>query len=151
MNLEEMEKRLKALEDIEEIKSLQREYVFYVCNHQWDKVVDFFAEGATAYVRPEIGTCNGKEEIAKLYTEVVGKAAPKDGGHFVSQPVIAVDGDTAKGRWLMYLFFPNKKIQWIQARFDMEYVRVNGRWKFRSLKYTRPWPSATHDHAKETG
>ena len=43
MNLEEMENRLKVLEDIEAIKSLQREYVFYVCNHQWDKVADFFA------------------------------------------------------------------------------------------------------------
>jgi hypothetical protein len=37
MTLEEIEKRLKLLEDGESIKSLHREYIFLLINHEWEK------------------------------------------------------------------------------------------------------------------
>jgi hypothetical protein len=47
MTLEELEKRVKVLEDIEAIKQLHVNYVYLLCNLQWDDMVECFAEGAT--------------------------------------------------------------------------------------------------------
>ena len=52
----------------------------------------------------------------------------------------------ANGHWLLYLFFPNTPqggppVSWVQARYDCEYVKVGGRWKFSVLKFAAPWPA----------
>jgi hypothetical protein len=148
MTLEEMEKRLKTLEDIAAIQKMHHQYIFWVDNHEWESVIECFSENAVVQIR-NTGVHKGKEAVTKFYRESIAAWTPKDVGHLVGQPVIDVDGDIGKGHWLMYNFFPNKKIQWIQARFDCEYVRENGQWKFSSLKYTRPWPSTIHDYLIE--
>jgi ketosteroid isomerase-like protein len=148
MTLEEMEKRLKALEDLEEIKKLQREYVFLVNNHQLDRLVEFYAKDSVAELREDRGVRRGKKEIAEVYASIA-KTMPIDVGHLLAQPVITVDGDTAEGHWLMYGFLPDKKIQWLQTRFDAKYIREDGKWKIKWLKYTRPWPDTIHDYRLE--
>ena len=53
---------------------------------------------------------------------------------------IEVDGDTATGQW--YLFIPcihangSEQAVWGSLRYDEEYVRVNGEWKFKSQTLT---------------
>jgi hypothetical protein len=58
----EMEKRLKALEDLEEIRNLHNEYIFFLNNRQWDDMADSFTSDAFADIH---GQCKGREEIAK--------------------------------------------------------------------------------------
>jgi hypothetical protein len=139
MELEEMEKRLRTLEDIEAIKTLHHNYAFWLTSSQWDEISDCFAEDAEVNIWKH-GPRKGKKEILKFFREVI-TAGRKSGspGHLVAQPVINVDGDRAKGYWIMYLFF-NEPTQCIQGRHDCEYVRVEGKWKIKSVKFTRPWP-----------
>ena len=139
MTLEELEKRLKVLEDMEEIKSMHSEYVFWLINHQWEDMVDCFTDNATAVIATN-PPCKGKKEIAKLFTEVFAKVIPWDEGHFVAQPVISVKGDKAKGHWILFVFHPEPKLEWLQARYDCEYAKVDGKWKFSSLIFKAPWP-----------
>ena len=47
MALEELEKRLRVLEDIEAIKQLHRKYVFCLSSRAWDDLLDCFADDAT--------------------------------------------------------------------------------------------------------
>ena len=142
MKLEEMEKRLQRLEDKEAIKDLHREYAYLLISQRWSDMVECFAEDATAVIASR-EPCRGKKEIRTLLTEVIAKHVPKDEGHFVTQPVISVDGDTAKGHWLLYVFLPEPALGWRQARYDCEYVKINGEWKFSSLVFRAPWPAAT--------
>jgi hypothetical protein len=51
MTLEQMEKRLRALEDLEEIKKLHRKYISCLDNLQFDKALDLFTEDAIAEIR----------------------------------------------------------------------------------------------------
>jgi ketosteroid isomerase-like protein len=145
MTLEELEKRLKTLEDLEAIRKLHHEYIFMLLNRQWDEIVDCFAEDATANIAHH-GLRRGRAELEKLFKENISKmnAGKLRDAHFVVQPVINVEGSTASGYWLMYIMVADpetgKSLRWVQGRHDCEYVEIDGKWKFKSVKYTRPWP-----------
>lgn len=145
MTLEELEKRLRTLEDLEAIKNLHHEYIFQLLNRQWDDIVDCFAEDGTANIAHH-GLRKGKAEIATLFKERISKmnAGKWRDAHFVVQPVISIEGDKAKGYWLMYIMIADpttgNALRWTQGRHDCEYVKIDGKWKFKSVKYTRPWP-----------
>lgn len=141
MTLEGLEKRVKVLEDIEAIKKLHINYVYLLCNLQWDDMLECFAEDATMELLDQ-GVSKGKKEISGVFHNVLAKMIKRNDGHFVGQPVISVKGDRAKGHWILYLFFAEPEVKWLQGRQDCEYVRVNGEWKFSSVKFTAPWPGA---------
>jgi hypothetical protein len=136
MNLEELEKRVMALEDLEEIKILQRQYMACLDNIQFDKVLDFFTEDAEVEVRNS-GLQKGKKNFSKIYLETLAERTERHDGHLVGQPVITVDGNKAKGHWTVYMFFSVPTIEWVQGRNDCGCVKENGKWKFSKLKFTR--------------
>jgi len=138
VKVEEMEKRLKVLEDIEAIKNLQNDYIYALASQQWDDMLDCFAEDGSADIWTH-GLKKGKKEIRELFMGFAGKILPTH-GHLVAQPVIKVDGDTAEGYWILYVFIDEPETKYYQGKYDCRYVRVNGEWKFSVLKYTRPWP-----------
>ena len=146
MNLEELERKVKTLEDIEAIKNMHRNYIFLLRDSQFDEMTDCFVENATAEIRT-FGVRSGKEEIARLFKEDIAKVKiPR--GHALVQPVITIEGDTAKGHWMMCTFNHDytapagmgRLIECESGRYDCEYVREGGKWKFSYLKWTCPWP-----------
>ena len=147
MTLEELEKDVKALEDIVEIENMHREYVTWLNSEQWDLIIDFFSKTAITEMGP-YGVQKGKGEIAKLFGEVLAKGKQPMGRQIVDQPVITVEGDSAKGYWVVYRFFDvastpapaTQVVKWEQGRHDCEYVREDGKWKFSYLKWTLLWP-----------
>jgi len=140
MTLEELAEKIKVLEDIEEIKKLHINYVYLLCDLQWDEMLDCFAENATLDLMDQ-GVRQGKKEIGEVFHNVLAKMIKRTDGHFVGQPVISVDGDKAKGYWILYLFFAEPEVKWVQGRQDCEYVKVNGKWKFSSVIFASPWPA----------
>ena len=57
-------------------------------------------------------------------------------------PIIEVDGDTGKGTW--YLFQPctfaeGNRAVWGAARYDEEYVKIDGQWKFQKSEIDFPF------------
>jgi hypothetical protein len=135
----ELEKRVEVLEDIEAIKKMHVSYIYLLCDLQWDRMLGCFAEDATLELLGQ-GVVKGKQEISAVFHNVLAERVTRKDGHFVGQPVITVEGDKAQGRWIMYLFFAEPEVRWLQGRQDCEYVRVNGEWKFKTMKFTAPWP-----------
>ena len=83
------------------------------------------------------GKAEGREAIREFFVNA-SRRLPF-AVHMVMNPIIEVDGDTATGTW--YLFQPctyseGDRAVWGSARYDEEYVRVNGGWMFRHLKLT---------------
>lgn len=137
MSLEDLEKRLKTLEDIEEIKRLKARYCA-LCddNYDADGIANLFTEKAV-WDGGMRGRAEGREEIRSFFLRAPQRLPFAI--HMVMNPIIEVDGDTAKGTW--YLFQPctyamGEQAVWGSARYDEEYVRVNGGWKFKTLKLT---------------
>jgi hypothetical protein len=147
MTLEEIEKRLRTLEDIEAIRQLQARYVNCLSTIEWDALVDCFAEDGV--VDLHTGIARGKKEIEKFFKEKIAITHVGMEGNFVVHPVISVDGDTAKASWLLFTYFsmPHKiqiapaltaeedAPEWMSGFYDMEYVRENGLWKISLLKW----------------
>ena len=137
MSLEDIERRLKALEDIEEIKRLKARYCAYCDdNYDADGIANLFTEDAVwdGGIR---GNAEGREGIRDFFIR-----APQRlpfAVHMVMNPIVEVDGDEAKGTWYLFqacTFAEGNRAVWGSGRYDEEYVRVNGEWKFRSLKLT---------------
>jgi ketosteroid isomerase-like protein len=139
MTLEEIEKRLKTLEDLEAIRKMHHDYIYALASQQWDDMLACFTEDAVADIY-NWGIKHGKKEIEQLFKgQFNGKILPTH-GHLAGQPVIKVDGNKAEGHWILYMFLPEPQMRFVQGRHDVQYVKENGQWKFKYLKFTRPWP-----------
>jgi hypothetical protein len=150
MFVKELQKRIQALEDIEEIKSMHRQYLFWLATHEnWEEMIDCFTEDAIVDIRI-YGPRFGKAEVTRLFRSIISEARvmPKSplGGHFLMQPVINLYEDRATGHWLLDRVFDDvttpegPTLKMMRGRYDCEYKKENGKWKFRYLKWTMPWP-----------
>ena len=155
MNLEELEKELvslrekvKSLEDIEQIKILQRAYGYYLDNQNIDDLADLFADDATTEMG--IGINIGKKKIRESFNKNMFKR--NDGTkrlfvHLQFQGIVNIDqgGKTAKGRWQMlglstdYLGKPAGELQPMIGLgvYENEYIKENGTWKIKKLTFNR--------------
>ena len=138
MTLEELEKRVRTLEDLEEIKKLQQHYIDLMDNLQYEEVLDLFTEDATSEIR-NFGVKRGRKEMAEIYLGVIAKKRgnKRFESHMAIEPNITVNGNNAKGTWLIYIFFSKPEIQWVQGKNECEYRKENGIWKISKLKFTR--------------
>lgn len=148
MELDELEKRLKNLEDIEAIKQLQVRYVNDLTTIAWDDLVYCFTEDAV--VDLSVGKVKGREAIENLFKNKISITHIAQEGNFVVHPIITVEGDKARGSWLLYTHFAQPhKIQidpsptadvdapdWMGGYYEMEYVNENGDWKISLLRWT---------------
>lgn len=130
--LKEMEKSVRVLRDIEEIKVLQYRYVNALICAEWGDCTDCFAENAKVdvYLHEPV---QGKESIRKWFKEELSKTHAGKEGDFVVHPIIRVDGDKATGKWLIYLMYcyprTGQSLFWVQLFYNNEYVREKGEWK----------------------
>ena len=137
MTLEDLERRVRTLEDIEELKRLKARYCAY-CDDSYDadSLASLFTEDAV-WDGGMRGRAEGREAIRDFFLR-----APQRlpfALHMVMNPVIEVRGDLASGTW--YLFQPctfaeGDQAVWGSARYDEEYARIDGVWMFTHLKLT---------------
>ena len=138
----EYEKRLKVMEDIQAIQDLHYEYIYWVNQCYWDKIIDLFTEDCSANIG-SWGMRHGKGSLQKLFKEDIGhnnQGISRD-GHVASMPVISVDGDKANAHWILYIMItdPVKGNKWGQGRHDVDYLKIDGKWKIHNIWYRR-WP-----------
>jgi len=148
MKLESLEKRVRELEDIEEIKKLQVLYVNSLTTTDWGSVVSCFSRDAIVDLHS--GYVQGTEKISSLFKEKISQMHVGLEGNFAVHPIIKIEGDKARGSWLMYIQFcrPREFVDfrsdlggespdWMQGFYETEYVRENGYWKISRLKWRR--------------
>ena len=147
--LDEAKKRIQVLEDAEEIRDLQANYIYWLSNREWEKIVDSFAENGVVQIESNPKR-QGKEQIADMFQHLTTDYDFfQEGGRILAQPVISVKGNKADGYWTMAQFRFNFTTSsqtislfgpGLQGRYDVKYVKEDGKWKFANMKYVRPWP-----------
>jgi ketosteroid isomerase-like protein len=142
MTSDEIEKRLKAIEDTEEIKQLHYRYINCLNFARLDELMECFAENSTLDLgegSEEGRIMKGKAAIAKAFDQMSAYHLAEE-GYAVVHPIITVDGDTATGTWLSYFMHclsrgEEPRLHWMQGVYDCKYVKENGKWKFSLLKW----------------
>lgn len=137
MSLQDLEKRIQRLEDIEEIRLLKHEYCA-ACDdkHNADRILAIFTEDGIWDGGKTFGRAEGHAEIYDLFHNH-HKDNVLVSQHNVMNERIDVheDGVTANATW--YIMAP-LKVQpgnriWCIGRYEEEYVKVDGKWKIKKL------------------
>lgn len=134
MTLEELEKRVQVLEDIEAIKKLKMRYSRANdhknhVNHP-EEYNEIFTEDGV-WDGKQFGLYKGRKEIIAALTRLAPRFVFSL--HYFTNPDITVEGDKAYGRWCVWMpatmTVGNTKRGVLLAGYeDDEYVKINGRW-----------------------
>lgn len=136
MNIAELARRITVLEDIDAIKKLKARYCA-VCDddHNPDKITTLFAEDGIWEGADGIGRHQGHAAIRRLFEGFRERISFSQ--HNVMNPIIEVNGETAHGSWYFigpFTFRKGNRAYWLAARYEDDYVKVNGEWKFKHLR-----------------
>lgn len=135
MTIEELALRITTLEDIEAIKKLKARYCAVCDNdHNPDEIVKLFAPDGI-WEGDGIGTHQGHAAIRALFEGF--RARISFSQHNVMNPTIEVNGDRAHGSWYFlgpFTFRKGNRAIWMAARYEEDYVRIGGEWKFQHLR-----------------
>jgi SnoaL-like domain len=147
--IKELEGQLQKVNDIEEIKKLQRAYGYYLEHWNVADILDLFSHSPELTVKVHAGEFRGWESVRRFFLH--GKNVdPKTVKHpptFLHQvmqlsPIIDVapDGKRAWGRW--YGFGANAfevpggiAPGWMDGVYENEYIKENGKWKILKLMW----------------
>ena len=143
--LEELEKRIQCLEDLEDIKRLKAKYA-RACDENdaelWKEVFtdDAMWDGGDKY---------GVHKISDMIAAVAAGQPPSEPVlHYFTNPEITIEGDKAYGRWLLWrasttvswvlgpTYEANSRAVWVVSYEDDKYVRINGKWRQSEMKLT---------------
>lgn len=114
--------------DILEIITLKHKYGRYIDNNEYEKWRGLFAEDGTfgrAGADPFVGEEELREFNHKVFEETYSYSA-----HFLANPIIEVNSDTATGEWYLFLLYEltDGTTGWKAAEYTDEYVKVDGEW-----------------------
>jgi hypothetical protein len=135
MDEAEVQRRLTVLEDIDAIKRLKAEYCD-ICddNHNQDRIVAIFAEDGI-WEGKGVGHARGHAELRQLFKGFEERISFSQ--HNVFNPRITVEGDRAHGIWYFlgpFTFRKGNRPVWLAARYEDDYVKLDGVWKFQHLR-----------------
>ncbi len=149
MKVEELEARIKTLEnqvrtlqDIEDIKKLQRAYGYYLEHWMHQEIIDLFSDGPDVALMLSAGTYLGKEGVRRYFERF--KELNPELLHQVMQlsGIVNVDseGKTARGRWYGWGAFAlpvggGVKQLLITGIYVCEYIKEDGIWKIKTLRF----------------
>ena len=141
-----LEARIQHLEDLEAIRHLK--------HHYYSHCIDRSVAGESAAIEETISRfaddmvvdftdfppMEGKEAVAAFFAQGV-PALLSWCQHRVMNEVIEIDGDTARGRWYVdcpVVFRDGNPFDitgpgFVGGRYEEEYVRENGVWKWRKI------------------
>jgi len=125
------------LADREAIRELPARYCDCVWQGNLDAMIDLFAQDGQfiSKGRKREAVNKGHHELRKMYERAIGETRPRP---YIHNHVVDLKSKTtATGRCYVELRSAARNFEWIGTGFyDDEYVKVDGKWKFASRKFT---------------
>ncbi len=149
MELADLAKRIGVIEDIEAIRKLKAKYAA-LCDTGYnpDDLTALFTDDAVWDGGTEWGRYDGRDAIWNFFEGA--DAMLPFALHYMTNPIIDVDGDIATGTWHLFqtcTYSATGDAIWGAARYYEDYVRQDGVWKFKHIRmvssfwtpYERGW------------
>jgi len=153
-----LEKKVGILDDINEVKRLQRVYSYYVQHMMRDEIYDCFADHPDTALYWLEGTWLGKEGVKRYFGVGTDRPEPPPGFLHQVMPIAGVvdvepNGERAKGRWYAFggVCVPDKDEKLngslVGGIYEIEYIKENGIWKFLMIRWIIPYTVRVPDDA----
>ena len=141
----ELETKLAELQDREAIRDLRFRYHECINEAQIAGIPELFTEdGELAF--GHLGQAKGREQIAKFFGSLGAPRNPSDGTRlrglyrvrqFIHNHVVRINGDRAEG----YAYLEAKPVYngesyVVAARYNDQYVKRDGQWRFSKMSLT---------------
>ncbi len=148
--IKELEKKVGLLEDVNEVKRLQRAYSYYVMHMMRDEIADCFADDPNVTLRWLEGTWKGKKGVNRYFGVGTDRPEPPPGFLHQVMPIAGVvdvdpDGKHAKGRWYSFggVAVPDQKTgktspSIVGGLYEIEYIKQKGVWKMWKVDWIIP-------------
>ena len=140
-----LESKVQELVDIEAIRDLRFRYHEYINDAKFSEIAGLFTEDGDLLFG-HLGNAHGRDEINRFFGGLLVKP-DADGKNkqprlsrvrqFIHNHVVEIRGDRATGfSYLEAKPVYNGESYVVAARYDDEYVRQNGQWKFKKMALT---------------
>jgi len=145
--VKDLEEKLTAVNDIQEIDKLQKAYGYYLDNRMLDEIVDLFSENTESLEISDSGVYLGKAGVERFFKDFLGRGGLPPGRgslgtHMQLQGVVNPDtgGNTAKGRWQCVILLAVPYNDELTAMvgfgvYEVEYIKENGVWAFKKMHF----------------
>ena len=138
-DVQALERRLQALEDIEAIKQLKYRYWRDLDLKQWDDMAGCFVPDATVSYGSGQYQFTGVDAIMRFLRQSLGRDTGAVTIHHGHHPEIVLHSATsAHGTWALYNYMFNERQNRgirIGAYYEDRYVKVGGAWRFEHIGY----------------
>ncbi|HLK85962.1 MAG TPA: nuclear transport factor 2 family protein [Candidatus Binataceae bacterium] len=140
-----LESKVRELVDIEAIRDLRFRYHEYINEAKFTEIAELFTEDGEVMFG-HLGNAHGRAEINRFFGALLVKPDGAGRGkqpplsrvrQFIHNHMVEVHGDRASG----FAYLEAKPVYKgesyvVAARYDDEYVRHNGQWKFKKMALT---------------
>ncbi len=140
-----LESKVQELVDIEAIRDLRFRYHEYINDAKFSEIAGLFTEDGDLLFG-HLGSAHGHDEINRFFGGLLNKPERAEKSktprisrvrQFIHNHVVEVHGDHASG----FSYLEAKPVYKgesyvVAARYDDEYVRQNGQWKFKKMALT---------------
>lgn len=130
-----LEERIRALEDVNEIRRLMSKYIYTMDRGDWEGVMSCYARECSA----DFGSFGGGRNRAEVESFYRNRIMTQFSFmfHVIGNESIEVkDERTATGRW--YLLKPTilqetKRAAWLACAYYVDFLKEDGKWLFRRV------------------
>jgi len=132
--LDELDRRITRLEDMNAIERVQRTYGYFVDKGQWTHLANLFAEDATLEIGGK-GIFLGRDRVLEYMQTAFGPDGAPMGmitNHMQFQPVVNISADGQTG-WLRGRAFVMASSGWGLPLYEDAFVKEDGIWKIARL------------------
>ncbi|PZQ46361.1 MAG: nuclear transport factor 2 family protein [Rhodovulum sulfidophilum] len=131
--MEAIERRLRALEDHQQIAQLRARYCHVLDDRDWPALAALFTEDGEFH---GLASAIGRAGILAFFGGTVDRLA-EGFWHFCSNPTVDLAGDTATGRISMQYLSVKQGVSYVSAgHYDDVFRREGGVWRFARRRIT---------------
>jgi hypothetical protein len=139
--VKELEAKVQAMTDCEAIRNLRYRYHEYINEGKFKEIPSLFIDdGELDFAH--LGKAKGHAELQKFFGGIAGEAPAGEKGRpritwvkqFIHNHVVNLHGDHGHGfSYLEAKPIYNGEAFLVAARYDDDYVKRNGEWKFKKM------------------
>jgi hypothetical protein len=140
--LEDIETRLRTLEDIHAITQLKHRYFRLLDHKQWDELRDCFTDDVQTHYESGHYQFSGVDEIMAFLSESLEglTAGGRFALHLGHHPEIELLSTTeARARWTLHAPVLDRgagRVGWQDSFYEDEYRKQDGAWRISRIGYT---------------